>query len=129
MTRHVLEADGKPAFVVLPYDEYQALLEQVEDLDDAAAIIRFAARHEEGAEATVPARVVDRLLAGEPAIRVWREHRGMTAAQLAAAVEVTPAHISKLETGKGEPSLRLLRRLARALDVEIDLLAPLRADD
>jgi DNA-binding XRE family transcriptional regulator len=129
MTRHVLEADGKPAFVVLPYDEYQALLEQVEDLDDAAAIVRFAARHEEDAEATVPARVVDRLLAGEPAIRVWREYRGMTAAQLAAAVEVTPAHISKLETGKGEPSLRLLRRLARALDVEIDLLAPLRADD
>lgn len=129
MTLHVLETDGKPAFVVLPWNEYQSLLEQVEDLDDAAAITRFAVRHEEGADATVPARVIDRLLADESPIRVWREHRGMTAAQLAAAVEVTPAHISKLEAGKGEPSLRLLRRLARTLDVEIELLVPARADD
>lgn len=129
MTLHVLETDGKPAFVVLPYDEYRALLELVEDLDDAAALTRFATRHDEGAEATVPAQVIDRLLAGEPPLRVWREHRGMTGVQLAAAVAVTPAHISKLETGKAEPSLSLLRRLARALDVELELLVGTREDD
>ncbi len=129
MKVQVLETDGAPAFVVLPYDEYQALLELVEDLDDAAAITRFAARHDEGAEPTATAGVVDRLLDGEPPIRVWRESRGMTAAQLAAAVKVTPAHISKLESGKGEPSLGLLRRLARVLDVEFELLVPVREDD
>lgn len=41
---------------------------------------------------------------------------------LAQRVGVTPAHISKLETGKGTPSLSLLRKLARALDVDIDML-------
>ena len=129
MTVQVLETDGKPAFVVLPHDEYQTLVELLEDLDDAAAITRFAARHDAGAEPTVPAVVVDRLLDGESPIRVWRENRGMTAAQLAAAVKVTRAHISKLESGKGEPSLDLLRRLARVLDVGIELLAPMREND
>lgn len=42
---------------------------------------------------------------------------------------MTPAHISKLEAGKGEPSLGLLRRLARALEVELELLVPARDDD
>jgi len=129
MKVQVLEADGKPSFVILPYDEYQALLELVEDLHDDAAVTRFAARHDEGEEVTVPVGLVDRLLDGEPPVRVWREHRGLTAAQLAAAVKVTPAHISKLETGKGVPSLALLRRLARVLEVDLDLLVTPCDDD
>jgi DNA-binding XRE family transcriptional regulator len=115
--------------VILPYDEYQALLELVEDADDAAAVARFAARHDEGKEATIPVAVVDRLLDGEVPLRVWREYRGLTAAQLAAAARVTPAHISKLEAGKGSPSVALLGRLATILDVELDLLVPARDDE
>lgn len=61
-------------------------------------------------------------MAGESPLRVWREHRGMTAAQLAAAVAITPAHVSKLESGKGDPSVTLLRRLAKALDADVELL-------
>lgn len=122
MTVQVLEADGKPAFVILSYEEYAALIEKVEDLDDARALTQFVERVSDGSERTVPSSVLDRLLDGEPPIRVWRDHRGMTAAQLAARVGVTPAHISKLETRKGEPSLSLLRRLSSALDVETDLL-------
>jgi transcriptional regulator with XRE-family HTH domain len=66
--------------------------------------------------------VIDRILAGESPLRVWREERGMTATQLAAAVDITPAHVSKLESGKGEPSVSLLRKLAKTLDVDLDLL-------
>lgn len=105
----LLEANGKPAFAVLPYDEYAALRELAEDAADCAALARFARRHARGEEATVPMEVIDRIMAGENALRVWREHRGMTAAQLAAAVSITPAHISKLESAKGEPSVTLLR--------------------
>lgn len=70
-----------------------------------------------------PIEVVDRLLAGDSPLRVWREHRGMTAAQLAAAADVTPAHISKLESGKGEPSVALLKKLAKVLAVQLEELA------
>lgn len=95
---------------------------EVIDADDVSALMRFAKRYSKGAEQTFPSEMVDRLLAGESGLRVWREHRGLTAAQLAAAVKITPAHVSKLESGNGNPSLAVLRRLAKVLDVELDLL-------
>ncbi|MFO1206606.1 MAG: helix-turn-helix transcriptional regulator [Burkholderiales bacterium] len=123
MTVKILESKGKPAFAVLPYDEYIALRELAEDAQDAAAsLARFAKRYASGKEETVPAEVVDRLLAGESPLRVWREFKGMTAAQVAAAVQITPAHVSKIESGKGEPSVALLKKLARVLRVDMEVL-------
>jgi DNA-binding XRE family transcriptional regulator len=122
VTVKILETKGKPAFAVLPYDEYIALRELAEDAEDTAALARFAKRYASGKEETVPVEVVDRLLAGESPLRVWRELRGMTAAQVAAAVQITPAHISKVEAGKGEPSVALLKRLARVLRVDMEAL-------
>jgi DNA-binding XRE family transcriptional regulator len=118
----ILEANGKPAFAVLPYDEYAALREMADDAANAAALVRFAMRHARGEEATVPVEVIDRIMSGVSPLKVWREHRGQTARQLAAAVAITPAHVSKLESGKGEPSVALLRRLSKALQVDIELL-------
>jgi len=122
VTVKILESKGKPAFAVLPYDEYIALRELAEDAEDAAALARFAKRYASGKEETVPVEVVDRLIAGEGPLRVWREFRGMTAAQVAAAVQITPAHVSKIESGKGDPSVALLKRLARVLRVDMELL-------
>ena len=45
----VLERDGKPSFVVLPYEEYIALREEIEDLRDSRAI-RDAAKRDKGAK-------------------------------------------------------------------------------
>ncbi len=123
MSVQILEANGKPTFVVLPYAEYKALRELADDADDAAALLRFAKRYSKGDVETVPIAVVDRLLAGENPLRVWREYRGMTATMLAAAVDITPAHVSKLESGKGEPSVSLLRKLAKVLAVQLEDLA------
>lgn len=128
MTVKILESKGKPAFAVLPYDEYIALCELAEDAEDVAALARFAKRYAKGSEETVPAEVVDRLLAGESPLRVWREFRGMTGAQVATAVQITPAHISKIESGKGEPSVALLKRLARLLRVDMEALVGSTAD-
>lgn len=122
MSVKILESDGKPLFAVVPYDEYRALRDLADDADDVAALARFAKRYAKGEEETVPAKVVDRLLAGEPPLRVWREHRGMTASRLAELAGVTSAHVSKLESGKGEPSVALLRKLAKVLRTDIDLL-------
>jgi DNA-binding XRE family transcriptional regulator len=122
MSVKILESHGKPVFAIVPYDEYRALRELADDADDVAALARFAKKYAKGEEETVPAEVVDRLLAGEAPLRVWREHRRVTATHLAESVGVTVAHISKIESGKGEPSVGLLRKLARALDTDIDLL-------
>ena len=128
MSVQILEKNGKPAFAVLPYDEYRALLELAEDADDTAALVRFSKRYARGEEETVPAEMVDRLLAGENPLRVWREHRGMTAAQVAEAVGVTPAHVSKLESGKGDPSVAVLGKLAKVLDASLEELIGTSSD-
>lgn len=122
MNVKILEADGKPAFAVLPYEQYQALRERAEDASDAVALARFAKRFAKGREETIPAEVIDRMLAGESPLRVWREARGMSAASLAQAVGITRAHVSKLESGAGDPSLSVLRKLAKVLHVDLDLL-------
>jgi predicted transcriptional regulator len=70
----------------------------------------------------VPAEVVERLLAGEAPLRVWRQVRGVTATQVAAAVQITPAHISKIESGKGEPSVALVKKRTRVRRVDIEAL-------
>jgi hypothetical protein len=45
--KQILEQDGKPAFVVLPYEEFTALEEEIEDLRDSRAI-RDAAKRDAG---------------------------------------------------------------------------------
>lgn len=128
MSVQILEKNGKPAFAVLPYDEYKALLEVAEDADDVVALARFAKRYAKGDEDTVPAKVVDRLLSGEHPLRVWREHRGLSAVQVAEAVGITPAHVSKLESGKGDPSVSVLTKLAKLLDTSLEELIRAESD-
>jgi transcriptional regulator with XRE-family HTH domain len=57
-------------------------------------------------------------------LKKLREDRGLSQAQLAAKADVTDAYIAMLETGKRDnPSLSILKRLARALGVPVtDLL-------
>jgi transcriptional regulator with XRE-family HTH domain len=53
-------------------------------------------------------------------LRTWRLERRLTQEELAKKVRVTKFYISQLETGlRGNPSLLVLRRLAKALGVSV----------
>lgn len=56
-----------------------------------------------------------------------RKKKGLSQGELAAAIDMNPSHISRLETGKYQPSVDALQRLATALDVTPDFL--LNGDD
>lgn len=73
----------------------------------------------EGGE-SFPAEVVDRLLAGQNPIRVYRDHRGMTQGALAAAAGIHPVYLSQIETGKRTGSAKTLAAIAEALGVTVD---------
>ena len=75
----------------------------------------------EGGE-SFPAEVVDRLLAGQNPIRVYRDHRGMTQGALAAAAGIHPVYLSQIETGKRSGSAKTLAAIAEALGVTVDEL-------
>jgi transcriptional regulator with XRE-family HTH domain len=52
-----------------------------------------------------------------------REGKGLTREQLAKRAQVTTAYVSMMEAGKRQnPSLAILQRLARALDISVSEL-------
>ena len=60
-----------------------------------------------------------------PGLREVRMMRLMTQAQLAIRAGMTPASISRIETGKGKARISTVRRLADALGVDPrDLIVP-----
>ena len=54
----------------------------------------------------------------------WRAKRGLTQARLAKAAGTTQPHIADIESGKHGASFDLMARIAKALRVKIDDLAP-----
>jgi transcriptional regulator with XRE-family HTH domain len=52
-------------------------------------------------------------------LREWRGRRRMSQLALAATADVSPRHVSFIETGRSEPSRDMVLTLARALDVPL----------
>lgn len=109
--------------VVLPFADYARLVDAVEMAEDAAAFDEFDGKLAAGEEELIPAEIVDRILAGENRVRVWREHRAVSVKALAEAAGLTPAYLSQVETGKRDGTLDTYRKLAKALRVTLDELA------
>jgi DNA-binding XRE family transcriptional regulator len=88
-----------------------------EMLEDAAASAAFhATRNQE----TVPAEIVDRLLAGDSPVKVWREYRGLTQRALATRAGLNFTYLSQLETGARKGTTATMKKLAEALGVDLD---------
>jgi DNA-binding Xre family transcriptional regulator len=104
--------------------DYQALLEALEDAADVALLREAEAAVQRGESELLPIEMVERLLAGESPVRVWRTHRGMTANGLARIARLAPSYLSEIETGKKPGSVDALARLARALGVAMEDLVP-----
>jgi DNA-binding XRE family transcriptional regulator len=124
--------EGKIA--ILPRAEYDRLkaIEQ-EAIEDAACqrLIDQAKKDVADGAPLLPLATVQRLANGENPIRVLRQFRGMTQADLATAegVQITQNYLSDLETGKRQGPIALHRKLAKALDVPLDFLDPVLASD
>lgn len=56
------------------------------------------------------------------AIRFARAARDISQQELASRVAISPSYLSLLETGKKEPSLTMIRSIARGLSVSEDVL-------
>ena len=62
------------------------------------------------------------------AIRVVRSAHGLSQRQLADRIGVSPSHLSLIESGKRDPSLKLLEEIAGGLAVPMHLLTLLASD-
>jgi ribosome-binding protein aMBF1 (putative translation factor) len=100
--------------VTLSRAEHDALVRRAEDAIDRGALSRA------GTGVYLPAELVDRMIAGEHPIRVFRELRGLTLEELASRSGIGRAFLSLLESRCRQPSVATLRRLADALGVDLD---------
>ncbi len=114
MNAQIIELEGRPAFAVVPMDEWKALLAKLEDLQDLADA--RSARLEE----CLPIDFIERRLAGESPLRLWREYRKMTLQALATQAGCSRQMVSMIEHRKTMPSAALLAQLARALGCDMD---------
>jgi DNA-binding XRE family transcriptional regulator len=89
------------------------MLDDIKAYDEAMAID----------EELVPVEVVDRLITGEYKIKVWREYRGISQVALAEKVNMAQATIAQIEVGKRIGSVATLKKIAGALNIDLDGLA------
>jgi len=106
----------QPAFVVLPIQEYHALISTVQDLED----IQEIKQHIEEDGETFPLEVVLALSEGKNPIKVYREYRGISQTALASKVNVSKQYISQLETGERQGTSKVLKSIAKALTLNLE---------
>ena len=119
----IIERDGKPEWAVLPYDVYLQLTEKVEMLLDIRDYDRVKLAIERGEMEVIPSEVTFALLDDEQPIKVWREYRGLTQQQLAAAAGISVPYLSQIENRRRTGTKEVLLAIARALNLALDDIA------
>ena len=94
------------------------LLEAYEDALDIAA---YRAAKDANEEA-FPIELFDKIDAGESPLKVFREHRGLTQTNLAKKAGTSQGMINHIEKGNREGTVSMLKDLANALDIDLDML-------
>jgi DNA-binding XRE family transcriptional regulator len=100
----------------------QKLMKDAEMLADVKAYDAAKRRLDDGSDELIPLEITERRLKGEPALRIWREHRKLTQEQLAKKARVSRALIAAIETRRKTWSVGAWKKLGAALDVGWELL-------
>ena len=116
-----------PDTVTLRRVDWEALLDQLEDLQDTAAVAARRAYVERVGKDIAEAGYLTgaelrRLLDCESPVKVWREKRGLAQRELAEQAEVSPSYLAEIETGKKPGSAVALRKLSRVLAIPMENL-------
>ncbi|MFH1084316.1 MAG: helix-turn-helix transcriptional regulator [Chloroflexota bacterium] len=115
----MIERDGRSEWAVIPYDEYERLVEAAEMLHDVRAYDEAKEALAAGEE-LVPSEVTYAILDGAHPVRVWREHRGLTQRRLAEETGISAAYLSQIESGRRQGSAEVLAALAKQLGLSLD---------
>ncbi|EJW10178.1 transcriptional regulator, XRE family [Rhodovulum sp. PH10] len=121
------ETTPEGEMAIVPRAEYERLIALAAEAEEDAGTARLvddALREIAAGAPLFPLAVANALADGENPIRVLRKFRGLTQAELAAASEIGQGYLSDLEGGKRKGPLELHQKIARALGVPLDLLAP-----
>jgi predicted transcriptional regulator len=99
------------------------VMDDAEMLSDVKAYDAAKARIERGEDELIPLEITGRRIAGESTLRIWREYRGLTQADLAKKSKVSRPMIAAIESRHKPGGIGTLKKLAAALKVDLDRLA------
>lgn len=119
MNADVMTLQGKK-YAVLPFDAWEKLQEHLDDLQDIADCNEIRARIAKGDGEYFPESVVDAIINGENKIKVFREYRGLTQAELAQKAKLSLVMIKKLEAGDTSGSIKSIKAIANALNLDVE---------
>ena len=109
----ILETNGKPAFVVLPYDEYLALIDN-----------QPKAKRRIPADDSVPHEVMRLQVKNDwSLIRAWREYLGITQTEMATRLEIRQPSYAAMEAVDANLKKSTRERIAIALGLSLEQIA------
>lgn len=115
----------KGEIAILPRKEYEALAAKAAEADEDIGTARLVARarKEIGAGAPlIPKKVADRIAKGENALKVVREWRDVPQLYLSFKTDIGQGYLSDLENGRRKGTAEVWKRIAKVLNVPLDLL-------
>ena len=122
MSHTLFITPGGDRMVIISEAEYLELIARHEDDD---TIYESAAnRLDRGEDETLPFSEAMRIAQGESPIKVWRQLRGMSTADLARGSGLSAAYVRQLQSGTRKGTTSSLQQVAKALRVSLDDLVP-----
>ena len=115
----------KGEVAILPRKDYEALAAKAAEADEDFGTARLVARARKEIVAgapLIPKAVVDRIAKGENPLRVLREWRDVSQLYLSFKADIGQGYLSDLENGRRKGTAAVWKRIAKVLDVPLDLL-------
>ena len=115
----------KGEVAILPRKDYEALAAKAAEADEDLGTARLVARARKEIVAgalLIPKAVVDRIAKGENPLRVLREWRDVSQLYLSFKADIGQGYLSDLENGRRKGTAAVWKRIAKVLDVPLDLL-------
>jgi len=104
----IIKQNGKPAFAVIPWNEYQKLLRNQIESDES--------------DVWFPNEVVKANVRGVSLIKAWREYLKLTQVELASKAGMKQSALARLESSTANPRKATLKKLAEAMGLTVDQL-------
>jgi len=104
----IIIQNGKPAFAVIPWDEYQQLIHNQTDENEP--------------DVWFPNEVVKANIRGDTLVKAWREYFKLTQKELAEKAGMKQSALARLESGNSKPRKSTLKKIAEALEIELEQL-------
>jgi len=111
--------EGEPQYAIVPIEDYRTLISVSAGRNDDRSFRKIMDSIDAGEE-TFPDDFIGRLIDTVSPLREWRKYRLMTQSDLASASGLSQGAIAQIESGKRNPTVETARKLADALNCDID---------